>query len=90
MKRQGDRAIITCESNNVAWEILCDNGVWHGDLGKCSESEAASIQINHCDRCLTQCLLLIPLSAQIHSMLLRYFKKLLYRIIVSGYIGAVA
>ena len=37
--RQGDRAYITCASNSFQWEIVCREGAWHGDFGKCAESK---------------------------------------------------
>ena len=38
--RQGDRAVITCASNNEQWHLLCSDSEWHGDVGDCSEGKA--------------------------------------------------
>ena len=38
-ERRGNRALITCKSKDVQWEITCRNGEWQGDYGKCSEGE---------------------------------------------------
>ena len=37
--RQGDRAVITCATNNEQWEILCREGEWHGGFKECGEGK---------------------------------------------------
>ena len=39
VERQGDRAIIICESTNTKSEIVCTDGEWQGDFSDCSESK---------------------------------------------------
>ena len=39
VERQGDRAIIVCESTNTKLEILCNDGEWQGDFSDCPESK---------------------------------------------------
>ena len=42
INRQGDRAVITCESSAEEWEIICRDDQWHGDFRECSESKHTS------------------------------------------------
>ena len=39
VERQGDRALIICESTDSKWEIICNDGEWQGDVGDCSKSK---------------------------------------------------
>ena len=39
VNREGNRAIITCESTMAQWEIECHDGQWHGQLGDCAKSK---------------------------------------------------
>ena len=45
VERQGDRALIVCESTDNKWEIICQDGEWQGDFGDCSESKIIYIYI---------------------------------------------
>ena len=42
IERQGDRAVISCESKNVRWELICTDGQWLGDFGKCLKGKQKS------------------------------------------------
>ncbi len=36
-EREGDTAVIGCESNQKSWHLTCEDGVWIGVVGNCSE-----------------------------------------------------
>ena len=65
LDRNGDHAIIICDSNNGRWEITCRDGEWHGDIGICSESK--NLHINNTS----------PYTFDYSAIVVVYFEKIL-------------
>ncbi len=46
-KREDDTAVIGCETSQNTWHLTCEEGVWAGVVGNCSEPGEFISKISH-------------------------------------------
>ncbi len=46
-KREGDEAVVGCKSSQNTWHLACENGIWTGVVGNCSEPGKLSSNLKY-------------------------------------------